>query len=73
MPNTLVVAVVSLVPLSFLTSKRYSATIWKDADNAAMNPNQLSKSSMTVDRGEKIKLSLAADGGFVAQLVPIGK
>lgn len=56
--------------LSFLGEGRYTAMIWKDAPDAEANPDWLAIESSTVTSRDILKLHLALDGGFVAQIVP---
>jgi alpha-glucosidase len=60
------------LPLSFLGRGRYSARIWKDAADAEAEPNHLSIETADLASTGMLKLHLALDGGFVAQLVPAG-
>ncbi len=62
------------LPLSFLGSRRgYNAKIWKDAADADSDPNHLETEALSLTHADALKLHLALDGGFVAQLVPLGK
>jgi alpha-glucosidase len=56
------------LPLSFLGAGRYTARIWKDASDAESNPNHLLNETLNVTSGHSLKLQVALDGGFVAQL-----
>ncbi len=62
-----------ILPLSFLSAGRYSAKIWKDAADADAAPNHLETDTLNLTRADELKLKLALDGGFVAQLTPAGK
>jgi len=54
--------------LSFLGKGRYSARIWKDASDAASDPNRLSTETLNVTFKDTLKVHLALDGGFAAEL-----
>src|SRR5205085_1342471 len=56
------------LPLSFLGPGRYQARIWKDAADAESDPNQLSTEVLNLSADGTLKLHLALDGGFVAEL-----
>jgi len=58
------------VPLSFLGRGRYTARIWKDASASDANPNQIATETVGVTSHDTLKVRLALDGGFVAQLFP---
>jgi alpha-glucosidase len=58
------------VPLTFLGSGQYLARVWKDAPDAESSPNHLTTDAVSVSSGAKLKLHIAVDGGFVAQLTP---
>ncbi len=60
------------VPLSFLGADRYHASIWKDAPDTDSDPNHLATETLNLTAADQLKLRLAVDGGFVAQLVPVG-
>jgi alpha-glucosidase len=60
------------LPLSFLGAGRYTARIWKDAPDAESDPNHLATETLNLTSAETLKLSLALDGGFVAQVIPTG-
>jgi len=57
------------VPLAFLGLDPYTAKLWKDARDSNSNPNHLMTETMNVRSGETLKVRVAADGGFVAQLL----
>jgi alpha-glucosidase len=61
------------LPLTFLGTKTYAATIWVDAPNAETDPNHLITRSATVRARETLNIKVATDGGFVAQLIQVGK
>ena len=58
------------LPLAFLGPGRYTARIWKDAPDAASDPNHLTTETRTVTSADQLSVGLALDGGFVAQLAP---
>jgi alpha-glucosidase len=59
------------VPLSFLGGGRYTAKIWKDAPEADTDPNHLATEVVRLSPADALKVHLALDGGFVAELAPI--
>ena len=61
------------LPLAFLSSGQYLARIWKDAPDAESSPNHLTTDTVSVSSGDTLKLHIAVDGGFVAQLMPARK
>ncbi len=56
------------VPLSFLGAGKYETTLWQDAPDSATQPNHLQTTTLSVTRNDQIALTLASDGGFVANL-----
>jgi alpha-glucosidase len=61
------------LPLSFLGAGRYTVTIWKDAPDPASNPNHLTTETLNLSPADTLKVHLALDGGFVAELTAVGK
>ena len=59
------------LPLSFLGGEHYKAQIWKDANESEASPNQLATENLRVLSSDNLKLELALDGGFVAQMTPL--
>jgi alpha-glucosidase len=59
-----------VIPVSFLGSRQYRATIWKDAPDSESEPNHLMSDSLTLSKNDTLKLHLALDGGFVARITP---
>lgn len=59
------------LPLSFLGAGRYAARIWKDASATEADPNRLDTETLDLSSADTLKLRLAPDGGFVAQLTPL--
>lgn len=51
------------ISLDFLPAGKYKATIYNDASDVDVNPNQLVKIENTVNKTMSIKISLAAGGG----------
>lgn len=60
------------LPLEFLGPGRYHARIWKDASDAESDPNHLITETVNLSAGDRLKLQVALDGGFVARLAPAG-
>ena len=61
------------IPLSFLDKdKKYTATIYRDADNAdcIKNPEAYTIESFIVDDMAKLKIKLAAGGGAAVSIMP---
>lgn len=58
------------VPLTFLTSGSYSATVWHDAAESGADPNRLLVETRRVSSRDALPVKIAADGGFVAELAP---
>jgi alpha-glucosidase len=54
--------------LPFLGQGEYSAKVWKDAPDAESDPNRLAVETMSVSSKEKLKVHVALDGGFVAEI-----
>jgi alpha-glucosidase len=57
------------LPLSFLSSSRYTAKIWKDATDTDSDPNHLVTETLSPTPADQLKVEIALDGGFVVQLV----
>ena len=60
------------VPLSSLGRGRFTARIWRDAPDAAQNPNHLFRETKAVSRADALSLHVAAGGGFVIEVTPGG-
>lgn len=58
------------LPLSFLGSARHTAKLWKDAPEAATDPNRLNTQALLLSPTDTLEIDLALDGGFVAELTP---
>jgi alpha-glucosidase len=58
------------IPLSFLGTGNYSATIYKDGADGVNNPNALVKEEKIVTASDKLVLQLAEGGGAVVKLRP---
>jgi alpha-glucosidase len=61
------------VPLNFLGPGISKATIWKDGPDAEANPNQLAIETAEFTVDSRLKVRIATDGGFVAELKPSGQ
>jgi len=59
------------LPLLFLSSSRYTATIWQDAADVGTDPNHLETQTLSLTPADSLKFELGLDGGFVARLVPL--
>lgn len=57
------------IDLSFLTGNSYDARIYQDGMNADRMANDFQKISRVVEKNEKLKIKLAAGGGFAARLI----
>jgi alpha-glucosidase len=55
--------------LNFLSPGNYTAELYTDAEDAAKNPNHLTKQIKTVSSKDILTLKLAAGGGQVMRLV----
>lgn len=58
--------------LPFLAAKNYTVKLWKDGPDAETNPNHLAEETMRMSAKDTLKIHLALDGGFVAQLTTAG-
>jgi alpha-glucosidase len=58
------------IPLSFLGSDSYAATIYADAADADRNPKNVDIKQQRVDRDTKLKVQLAPGGGYAVHLKP---
>ena len=61
------------VPLDFLGPGAYNATIYRDADPAATNLNQVAVESRTVTAKDAVGLEAASNGGFAVRLEPAAR
>jgi alpha-glucosidase len=61
------------LPLSFLRKGQYTTKLWKDANDSEANPNHLTTETLSITAGDKLKLHVALDGGFVAELAPASR
>jgi alpha-glucosidase len=57
------------LPLVFLNGGSYTARIWKDTMGSP-DPNRLTLETLSLSKADKLKLQVAPDGGFVAQMIP---
>jgi alpha-glucosidase len=58
--------------LSFLGAGSFLGRTWRDAPDAGSDPNHLAFQTVNVSSADTLKVHLALDGGFMAQLVPAG-
>lgn len=56
------------VPLDFLPAGEYTATLYTDAKDAAMNPDHLAKGQRKVHASDKLFINLAGGGGVAIHL-----
>lgn len=56
--------------LSFLKPGPHEVTLWKDAAESDSNPNHLVRETFKTEPGGTLKVHLASDGGFVAEIRP---
>jgi alpha-glucosidase len=59
------------LPLTFLGSGKYQARLWKDAPDSEANPNHLANETLNFSANDTLKIHIALDGGFVAQISPL--
>lgn len=55
------------VPLAFLSTGRYRATVWKDAPESEQDPNRLAIDTFPAASKDVMRVRLSSDGGFVAK------
>ena len=58
------------VPLNFLGSGSYTAQIYEDAPDAAIEPKHVTIREAIVDNGQALRLNLAPGGGSAIRFVP---
>jgi alpha-glucosidase len=58
------------LPLTFLGKGHYKAKVWKDSLESEADPNRLASSSFSASSKDTLRVNVAVDGGFVAQLTP---
>ncbi|MFT3935591.1 MAG: glycoside hydrolase family 97 protein [Chitinophagaceae bacterium] len=58
------------IPLSFLKAGKYTAEIYADAPDAAINPKRTVISKITVDNKTVLRPSLVTGGGYCLRIVP---
>jgi alpha-glucosidase len=58
------------LPLSFLARGNYELRLWKDSSAVAENPNLLETEIHEVRSKDTLHVTIALDGGFVAELKP---
>jgi alpha-glucosidase len=56
---------------SFLPTGTYQIEIWQDGPNASKNGTDYQKTTRRINAGDKLSVSLAPGGGWVAHLVPV--
>ncbi|MES2645530.1 MAG: glycoside hydrolase family 97 protein [Bacteroidota bacterium] len=56
------------IPLSFLSNGKYSAEIYSDANDVAINPNHIKKEEKLLTGKDKIAVRIAAGGGSVLRI-----
>jgi len=57
-----------VIDMNFLPERKYTATIYSDADDVDVNPDHLKKEVKEVDNTSKIKINLSQGGGNVILL-----
>jgi alpha-glucosidase len=55
------------IPLSFLSPGRYEVTMYTDAPDAAIHPNNLIRETRIVQASDSLTASLAAGGGLAVR------
>lgn len=56
--------------LSFLGKGAHTLELWRDGPRTELDPNQLVRETRTVGAGDRLQVTLAPDGGFVARISP---
>ena len=59
------------LPLAFLRTGRYRATIYADGPDAARQPTEVVVTTREVGRGDVLQARLAPGGGYAVQLTPV--
>lgn len=59
------------IPLHFLEKGTYTVTIYKDASDVDKYPNHLVKEVHTLTAKDRIRVSLASDGGCAMEIRPL--
>jgi alpha-glucosidase len=59
------------VPLTFLPRGEYAAKLWKDGPGA--DPNALTIETRSLTSRDSLPIHFGADGGFVAEIAPLGR
>lgn len=59
------------IELNFLGAGTYKMVAFEDAPDAAINAENVMRTTRTVAKGDKIQLRMAPGGGFAAYLVPV--
>lgn len=60
-----------VVPLGFLGRGRYQLTLWRDGAEVVQDPNALTVERQPLTRRDTLRVPVAADGGFVAEFLPL--
>jgi alpha-glucosidase len=58
------------LPLAFLGSSQYTASIWKDASDSETNPNHLTTQTFAASSKDTLWVQMSPGGGFVARFSP---
>lgn len=58
------------LPLAFLAEGQYKAEIYRDADDAAQNPEHVHREVQDVHRGSTLEAKLAIGGGYAVRITP---
>ena len=61
------------LPLSFLGRGRYVIKVWKDAPDVDSDPNHLRTETLQLSSNDSLHVHFGLDGGFVAQVTPVGR
>jgi len=59
------------IPLDFLGEGSFEATVWKDAEEATVNPTRLEKEVMPVDQDTVLEALMSPCGGHVVHIKKI--
>ena len=59
------------LPLDFLKEGKYKLTVWRDADDSDSNAEHIIKEAEIVTRHDHVKIKMARNGGYVAQLAKL--
>ena len=56
------------IPLDFISAESSKIDIWADAEDADISPTNLTTKTLEVKQGEKLRIKLADNGGWVARV-----